>query len=144
MFSKACEYGIKATLHIAAESQSGHLATLKDIAKAIDSPVAFTAKILQQLAKSQVIFSVKGAAGGFGINQKQMAGIKLGHIVKAIDGDGIYKQCGLGLKNCNETKPCPVHNQVKQIRGEMKVMLDKVTMEEMLSGLNAGKTFLKT
>jgi Rrf2 family transcriptional regulator, iron-sulfur cluster assembly transcription factor len=143
MFSKACEYGIKATLHIASQSQSGSRVSLKDIAKAIDSPVAFTAKILQQLAKNKIIHSVKGPTGGFEIDQKQMDKIKLGHIVKAIDGDGIYKQCGLGLKDCNEAKPCPVHHRFKSIRGEIKIMLDKITMEEMLNGLNDGKTFLR-
>ena len=51
MFSKTCEYGIKATLFIAQMSQKGERVSLKDIASAIDSPSAFTAKILQTLSK---------------------------------------------------------------------------------------------
>ena len=46
MFSKACEYGIKATIHISHQSQQGHRVSLKAVAKAIDFPIAFTAKIL--------------------------------------------------------------------------------------------------
>jgi Rrf2 family protein len=143
MFSKTCEYGIKATLHIAMQSQSATRVSLKDIAKAIDSPEAFTAKILQTLVRNGIMNSVKGPSGGFEIDKKQMEKVRLGHIVKAIDGDSIYKGCGLGLKDCNEAKPCPVHNKFKSIRAELKVMLDKTTMQEMLNGLNEGLTFLR-
>jgi Rrf2 family iron-sulfur cluster assembly transcriptional regulator len=143
MFSKTCEYGIKATLYIAHQSQSGTRVSLKDIAKAIDSPEAFTAKILQQLAKDGILNSVKGPSGGFEIDKKQLDKIKLGQIVKAIDGDGIYKLCGLGLKDCNEARPCPVHHKFKAIRNDVKQMLDKTTMQEMLDGLNDGLTHLR-
>lgn len=40
MFSKACEYGLKATLYIAHESQKGNRVSMKGISKAIDSPFA--------------------------------------------------------------------------------------------------------
>jgi Rrf2 family iron-sulfur cluster assembly transcriptional regulator len=143
IFSKTCEYGLKATLHIAYESQSGNRASLKQISKAIDSPEAFTAKILQQLVRNGIVNSVKGPSGGFDIDKKQMEKVKLGHIVKAIDGDIIYKGCGLGLKDCNEHKPCPVHHKFKIIRNELKIMLDKTSMQEMIDKLNKGEAFLK-
>lgn len=65
MFSKSCEYGIRATAFVAVESKKNHRVSLRMIAKAIDSPVAFTAKILQQLASHGIISSVQGAMGGF-------------------------------------------------------------------------------
>jgi len=46
MFSKDCEYGIRATIYITMQSLEGNRVNLKEIAAAIDSPVAFTAKIL--------------------------------------------------------------------------------------------------
>ena len=59
MFSKSCEYGIKATLFIAQKSQWNDRVSLKEIATAIDSPTAFTGKILQVLAKANIINSQK-------------------------------------------------------------------------------------
>ncbi|MET0760542.1 MAG: transcriptional regulator, partial [Flavobacterium sp.] len=47
MFSKTCEYGIRASIFIASQSYQNNRIGLKDIAKKIDSPEAFTAKILQ-------------------------------------------------------------------------------------------------
>ncbi len=90
MFSKSCEYGIKATAFIAVEAERNQRVSLKAIAKAIDSPVAFTAKILQQLARTGIIDSILGATGGFEIQQSRISKITLSEIVSAIDGDKIY------------------------------------------------------
>jgi Rrf2 family iron-sulfur cluster assembly transcriptional regulator len=52
IFSKACEYGIRATIYVAQQTSiNGKRCNLKDISKEIDSPEAFTAKILQKLVK---------------------------------------------------------------------------------------------
>ena len=143
MFSKACEYGIKAIIHISHQSQQGRRVSLKEVAKAIDSPVAFTAKILQSLANNQIIMSVKGPTGGYEIPQGDQAKITLQQIVKAIDGDKIYNGCGLGLKQCNERKPCPIHFKFKAIRDDLKSMLQTTTIAELADGLHEGMAFLK-
>ncbi len=143
MFSKACEYGIRATIHVAVQSLEGNKVSLKAIATEIDSPVAFTAKILQQLVKHHIMHSVMGPAGGFQIEKKKISEIRLSQIVNAIDGDAIYKSCGLGLKECNATKPCPVHDKFAKIRDDLKEMLEHTSVAELTVGLETGLTFLK-
>lgn len=143
MFSKACEYGIKAIIHIAVLSQEGKRVGLKEIAKEIDSPEAFTAKILQILAKNSLIQSTKGPNGGFELDAKQMKKIKLSDIVSAIDGDSIYKGCGLGLKECSEKRPCPVHDKFKKIRNDLRKMLEETTILMLATDQKNGLTFLK-
>jgi DNA-binding IscR family transcriptional regulator len=64
---------------------------LKEIAEKIDSPEAFTAKILQILSKNNTIHSIKGVGGGFEIPKKSMNQIKLIQIVSAIDGDRVLQ-----------------------------------------------------
>ena len=51
MFSKTCEYAIRATIYIASESSAGKRCGIRDIARKIESPEPFTAKILQRLVK---------------------------------------------------------------------------------------------
>lgn len=143
MFSKACEYGIRAATYIASQSVEGRRVSLKEIAEEIDSPVAFTAKILQQLSKSQIVDSLKGAAGGFEIQRNNIDQVKLSQIVYAIDGDNVYIGCGLGLKKCNANKPCPVHDKFVQIRNDLRYMLENTSLYEMTAGLEVGLTFLK-
>jgi Rrf2 family protein len=143
MFSKACEYGIRATIYIAKKSLLDEKVSLKEVAKAIDSPEAYTSKILQKLAKNSVINSDKGPTGGFSMDEFKLDEVKLSTIVFTIDGDAIYKGCGLGLKECNELMPCPVHNQFKIIRDNLKIMLETTTIISLTTGIKDGLTFLK-
>jgi Rrf2 family protein len=145
MFSKACEYAIRATIYIAVRStQNESRVGLKDIAKQINSPEAFTAKTLQLLVKNNIIDSVKGPNGGFSIDKDNMSKIKLSQIVSAIDGDSIFLGCGLGLKECSEKRPCPVHDKFKIVRNELRKMLEHTTVLELSLGLKKGITYLHT
>lgn len=143
MFSKACEYGIRATIYVARQSLDDKRVSLKDIAREIDSPVAFTAKILQQLVRQHLLSSVMGPAGGFQVEKKRMNEIMLSQVVNAIDGDSIYRGCGLGLKECNAAKPCPVHDKFVSIRDALKLMLETTSLYEVATDLEAKLTFLK-
>lgn len=142
MFSKACEYAIRATIYIAEQSQFNKRVGVKEIAKAISSPEPFTAKILMQLSKAQIIDSIKGPNGGFSIERAKLKKTKLSHIVFAIDGDSVYKGCGLGFKECSEKRPCPVHHKFKVVRNELRTMLENTSVDELSDGLKLGLTFL--
>lgn len=144
MFSKACEYGIKATLFIAKQAiESDQKIGVKAIAKAINSPEAFTAKIMQILSREGVVKSMKGPSGGFYIQKEDLSKLKLSEVVEAIDGNQIFRSCSLGMEECNEDKPCPLHAQFKVIREALTTMLTTTTLLDLASGLNSGHTFLK-
>ena len=143
MFSKTCEYGIRASIFIASQSYQNTRVGLRDIAKKIDSPEAFTAKILQTLVKSNIIHSIKGVGGGFEIPKDTLNQIKLSQIVTAIDGDSVFTGCGLGLSNCSEDHPCPAHEKFKAIRNELAFMLENTNLEELALGIKSGETFLR-
>lgn len=143
MFSKTCQYGIKASVFIAAQSELGNRVSLKDIASGIDSPVAFTAKILHQLAKKDILSSLKGPTGGFVILNGRAKKINLSDIVAAIDGDSIYKGCALGFDSCDDRQPCPMHNKFVDIRNNLRIMLENTSLHELANGLDVGMSFLK-
>ncbi len=143
MFSKACEYGIRSAIYLTEQSFQEKKASLKDVSEAVNSPEAYTSKILQLLAKRKLINSSKGPGGGFFISAKMLEKITLAHIVSAIDGDRIYTGCGLGLKKCSETRPCPVHNEFKHIRTELKKMLETTKLNSLTGDIKKGITFLK-
>jgi Rrf2 family protein len=143
MFSKACEYGIRAAIYIAEQSLEDRKVSLKEVAEAIDSPEAYTSKILQLLSRHQLIRSEKGPAGGYSIHKVRLEKTRLSTIVFAIDGDKVYIGCGLGLKKCNEKTPCPVHTQFKIIRNQLKEMLENTTLLELAMGMKEGSSVLK-
>ena len=143
MFSKSCEYAIRATIFIATQSQSNANIGIKEIAKEIDSPIAFTAKILQVLVKNNILKSTKGVRGGFMILKNDLKNLKLSDIVIAIDGNSVFLKCGLGLSNCSEDHPCPVHEKFKFVKKDLIFMLENTNLEELTVGIKKGTTFLK-
>lgn len=142
MLSKTCEYAIRAMIFIAQKSTDGNKIGIKEIAAGIDSPVHFIAKILQDLSKKGLVNSLKGPNGGFYLDAVNLKH-SLADIVKVIDGDKIFHGCGLGLKQCSETYPCPIHTEFKKIRNEMKHMLENAKLGEFTTRLDQELTFLK-
>src|SRR5699024_1798855 len=104
-------YGIRAVLYIVGKSLNEERARIKEIAKEIDAPEAFTAKVLQKLTKKGLLESITGPHGGFYLQEEKMEKIRLIEVVKAIDGADIFEGCGLGLLHCNASHPCPIHQE---------------------------------
>lgn len=143
MFSKTCEYAIRAMIFVAQKSNDGQKTGIKEIAKGIDSPEHFMAKILQDLSKKGLVQSVKGPNGGFYLEPLAIKNTSLASIVKAIDGDKIFSGCGLGLQKCSETQPCPIHFSFLKVRNEVKTMLENAKLDNFTQHLNEELTFLK-
>ncbi len=142
MFSKACEYAIRATLYISIKSIAGSKLGIKEIAKEIDSPVHFTAKILQTLSRQGIISSIKGPHGGFYLEANAKP-IPLNAIVIAIDGDNVLDTCSLGLKQCSDKFPCPIHDDIKAYKNRLLKVMKEKTVQQLAIELTTGKTFLR-
>ena len=143
MFSKTCEYGIRACIYIATQTLSNKKVSLTEVSHEIESPQAYTSKILQRLGRNHIIQSDKGPGGGFFMLQPQIEQTTLLHIVYAIDGEGIFNGCGLGLKDCNASKPCPVHNHFVAIRTDLKNMLQSTFVNALALEYKQGLSYLK-
>jgi len=141
MFSKACEYAIRAMIFIAKKSAEGSTTGIIEIAKGIDAPQHFIAKILQELKRQGLVQSNKGPNGGFFIDDPE--GITLADVVSAIDGDRIFTGCALGLRKCNAKKPCPVHDEFKLIRQNVYETLQSYSVAHFNEELRLGTTYLK-
>jgi Rrf2 family protein len=142
MFSKTLEYAIRAMIFIAQKSKAGIRVGIKEIAKAIDAPEYFIAKILQDLSRKGLVQSLKGPTGGFYL-EEESSHCSLADIVKAIDGNKLFTGCGLGLKNCSEIKPCPIHYEFKKVREDLYNMLENARIGEFSKQLEKNLTFLK-
>lgn len=142
MFSKTCEYAIKALIFIAQKADNERKVGIRDVAEGIDSPEHFIAKILQTLSKRGFVNSSKGPNGGFYMDENTLE-VTLADVVKEIDGDKILYGCGIGLKQCSETHPCPIHNDFKVIREQIVEMLEKSKIRMFIENLEQNITFLK-
>lgn len=140
MFSKSCEYGIRAVLFIA-QNSNGNYIGLKDIAKSQNIPEHFLSKVLQILVKRKILKSYRGLKGGFALNHDSDS-INLLGIINAIDGMDLFDTCVMGLKKCSSEMPCPVHHQYKPVKEEFLKILSNKTLKNLVEDLKSGKTFL--
>lgn len=143
MFSKACEYALKASIFIAQKSLSDATTNVKEVSAAIDAPVAFTAKTLQQLSKAGILLSSRGKQGGFHILSEKMKEVKIYDIVEIIDGEEIFTGCVLGLHQCSSENPCPVHNSYKDIKADFINVFKTFSLYELALKTESGVAWLK-
>lgn len=141
MISKACKYGIRATVFIASKAQAKTKTGFKEIAREIDAPEAFTAKILQSLNKNGIITSTKGPYGGFYCNEDQLQLPAL-KIVEVIDGLAFFKACGLGLKECSDSRPCPLHYTYARTRDQLLKTFTETSIEQLAKNLQDGNAYV--
>ncbi|RRO13912.1 RrF2 family transcriptional regulator [Flavobacteriaceae bacterium 14752] len=142
MFSKSCEYAIKVMAFIAfRQAKSKELIGLDPISEAIDSPKAFTAKILQQLTKAELLKSVRGRTGGFYLDQNRE--IVIADIVRAIDGSKILDGCLLGFGECQDENPCVLHHQIKKERSSLKNRLNSTDIYTIAKRVSRKKAYFK-
>ena len=142
MFSKTTEYALRATIYIARKSTEEKKLGLGEIAKAIDSPKSFTAKILQILARdNKIISSVPGPNGGFYITEKAKK-LPVRAVLKAVNEDDILAKCILGLKECSENKPCPMHANYKFIKAQLIQMFENVTIQTLSDEIRKANTVI--
>ncbi len=141
MFSKAAEYAIKAMIYIADKSSEIKKISVVEVAKGINAPKPFTAKILQILARKKVLRSIKGPRGGFYLKSQDLEQ-SVAQIIYAIDGNIPFNNCVLGLHVCSEENPCPLHHQYKEIRKDIIDMIENNTLSEFIVKLRRGEIYL--
>lgn len=142
MFSKTAEYALRATIYIAQKSSDEKKLSIDDVAKSIDAPKSFTAKILQLLTKdNKIISSVRGPNGGFYITAAAR-NLSIRTVLETIKEDDIFTKCVLGLKACSELQPCPMHFQYRPIKHQLIHLFETKTIQELADGLISGEAVI--
>lgn len=141
MFKKETEYALRGLVYIQSKNTGGHRPGITEIADEIGAPQFYTAKILQRLAKQGFVESMKGKGGGFSFNPKN-PDLSLETIIIAIEGDHIFTGCGIGLSECSEENPCPIHEQFAPIRDSIVKLVSEETIQSLAEKINSGKDTL--
>jgi Rrf2 family protein len=141
MLSKSTEYAIRALVFIQLENWRQRRPGVIEIAREIETPPAFTAKILQILTRHRLVQSMKGRGGGFFFSDGEPQ-ISLYDVIHVMEGDGLFHRCGIGLKNCSNENPCPIHNDYMKVRDEMNHIVKTDTIYSLASKVASGQAVL--
>ena len=126
LYSKGCEYAIRALVHMAPEGETTRFQA-KSVCKKAGIPESFTRKIFQSLVNGWFLHAVRGPCGGYALT-KPPAEITLYEVILAVDGLDTFEGCILGLDECDATQPCPLH---KMWAGGNTVLLETLTSKTL-------------
>ena len=107
MFSQTSEYAIRA-LSLLARHPSKEFVLVGTLATNAELPHYYLSKILQNLARMEILDSRRGRQGGFRL-ARDADKITLHEIVHAIENLGQARRCLLGQAECNDERACPLH-----------------------------------
>jgi Rrf2 family protein len=128
IFSRTCEYAIRAMTYIAAKAD-GRVSS-EEIAGAGDLPLPVLSKILQELTRKGLLESQRGPGGGFRLARSAEL-ITLRDIVAVIDGLDHFLRCVAGLSVCSDEAPCPLHTMWMGMRAQILASLETTTLAQM-------------
>ncbi len=141
MLSKSTEYAIRALVFVQLRNWEQKRPGVGEIAKEIEAPESYTAKILQTLTKNKLMDSMKGRGGGFFFNDNQ-SDLTLYDVIHVVEGDASFHKCGFGLKQCNNDNPCPLHEQYKVVRDGFFEIVKTETIKSLSEKIKLGEAVL--
>ena len=115
---------------------------IKLIAEELDLPTPYLGKILQKLTGNSILQGVKGPNGGFYLNE-ECKDTKLIRIIEVIDGLSFFSNCGLGMHECSDEFPCPLHNELKVYRDGLLRLYSTRSVRDLVESLDNGKAFIR-
>lgn len=131
IYSKTCEYAIRALIYFA-ENPKISSATVKEVSKDSGVSAAYIAKIFQCLAKSRILSSQRGPAGGYTL-LIPVSRLTLLKVVQSLDdlAKSPFSNCVMGFDKCNDKNPCPLHPIWAKAKDQMLEKLHSSTIADM-------------
>ncbi len=128
-FTKRADYGLMAIHYIAINEDRGAVSA-KRIADEFHIPSELLAKILQRLAKQQLITSQNGPKGGYVLARRPVA-ISVGDVVRALEGPINIVNCLEASSDCPQMAHCNLRRPVQKIQAAISHVLDTMSLSEL-------------
>jgi len=131
LLNNTCTYAIRAALQVAANPPvPGDFVSTRKIAEELDVSYAFLTKVLQGLTQNGILLSQRGAAGGVALARPADT-ITLLDVLAAVGGDGVFRECVLGLPACSDTTPCALHHPWREQRARLEALFARTTLADL-------------
>jgi len=144
LLSNTAKYAVRACIYLALYGKDDSKIGIKKISESLEIPTPFLGKILQLLARNNLLNSTKGPHGGFSLAHKP-EDISLYEIVKTIDGDKMFTDCLLSERDCkHEESHCALHGEYAEIRHSITQMFKSQNLKSLTSDVkgNVEKYFI--
>lgn len=127
--TRETDYAIRCVLHLS--EAPNNVIMVDEIARARVIPKSFLSKILQKLAKANIVKSYRGVKGGFQI-AKAPSEINLLDVIDAIEGPVAMNRCAVNRKVCSLISNCAVHPIWVELRKDVEKKLKKTDFAKLI------------
>ena len=131
MLSQTGLYALQAVLHLAIH-QNGSQVPAAVLARELQIPGTYLAKVLQRLAREGILESTRGARGGYRL-LGDPAELTVGVVVAPFQEMKAPQRCLMGGP-CDPQNPCNAHGRRAAWNAAAGQMLEQTTLADLVSG----------
>lgn len=130
--SKKVEYSLIALRHMATLPH-GQTVTAKELAKKHNLPYELLAKLLQRLAKANIVRSSQGVKGGYSL-AKDPKELQLAVVIQIVDEDKpMIAECyAEGPESCNIFENCSIRKPLGKVQRSINNVFERLTIAEIV------------
>ena len=132
MFSQTVEYALRAIVHLAKKPEL--LQTTAQIASATQVPAPYLSKILQTLARDELVLVKRGVSGGFLLGKSPMR-MTIYEVVQCVDPIRRIRTCPLNLASHGK-RLCSLHKKMDNALESIESVFRKTTLAELMNSPN--------
>ncbi len=125
------DYAIRGMIYLAKQPR-GKICLVGAVAEAQSVPESYLAKIFQDLARSGLVVSHRGAKGGFAL-AREPNNITLRQVIEAIEGPIALSPCLDERVGCELSETCEAHLVMAEAQLRLLQVLDGATLEGILN-----------
>ena len=128
--TKKADYGLMALKYLA-EQIDNSAQSAKDIAEAYHIPPQLLAKILQTLAKANILVSTAGTNGGYALARPAFD-INAFEVIRAIDGPLFITSCITIHGTCDLAGHCTIKEPLRKVNDSIKDLLSGIRISDLV------------
>lgn len=126
---KLTDYGIVLLTYCA--ETPGQAYNARELASASKLPYPTVGKILKQLARAEILASIRGQTGGYRL-ARPAEEISVADIIAAIEGPIALTECSTeNVLPCDIESACPVRSNWRRINHAVQSSLEQLSLAEM-------------
>ena len=126
--TKKIEYALIALQHMQSKGRND-VTSAKEITEYFELPASLVAKVLQQLAKHNIVEPIQGPSGGYKLKIKLDA-IKLDEFIEMIEGPVGIVEC-LKDPDCNHVETCNIRLPISKVNDTIKNLFSNMTLADI-------------
>lgn len=126
--TRETDYAVRCVLFLS--RSPGAILMVEDIAREMSIPRSFLAKILQKLAKADIVKSFRGVKGGFQLSRSPEK-VSLLEVIEAMEGPVGMSRCAVNAMACDFSGTCSVHPVWTDVKRIVEEHLGKITFKNL-------------